>query len=75
MEKLKLSATEMEYVLNAGKGCGIIRFGDNEKKLVFEDDYPKDTKSYEMMNTRLNTEAEDEEIPLLTDGGNDGQFE
>ena len=34
MEKLKLSATEMEYVLNAGKGCGIIRFGDNEKKLV-----------------------------------------
>ena len=75
MEKLKLSATEMEYVLNAGKGCGILRFGDNEKKIVFEDDYPKDTKSYEMMNTRLNTEAEDEEISLLTDGGNDGQFE
>ena len=72
MEKLKLSATEMEYVLNAGKGCGILRFGDNEKKIVFEDDYPKDTKSYEMMNTRLNTGAEDEKIPLLTDGGNDG---
>ena len=71
MEKLKLSATEMEYVLNAGKGCGIIRFGDNEKKLVFEDDYPKDTRSYEIMNTRLET-SDKAEQPLLTDGGNDG---
>ena len=74
MEKLKLSATEMEYVLNAGKGCGIIRFGDNEKKLVFEDDYPKDTKSYELLNTRLET-SDKAETPLLTDGGNDEHLE
>ena len=71
MEKLKLSATEMEYVLSAGKGCGIIRFGDNERKIVFEDDYPKDTKSYELLNTRLET-SDKAEQPLLTDGGNDG---
>ena len=68
VDKLKLSATELDYALSAERGCGILRFGDNDKKIVFKDDYPKDTKSYEMMNTRLNT-AGDDETRLLTDGG------
>ena len=58
MEKLGLSETEMEYVIGARRGCGILRFGD--AILPFEDDYPRDTESYRMMSTKLNEENEGE---------------
>ena len=63
MEKLGLSETEMEYVIGARRGCGILRFGD--AVLPFEDDYPRDTESYRMMSTKLNEEQEDEEKLLI----------
>ena len=59
MEKLGLSETEMEYVIGARRGCGILRFGD--AILPFEDDYPRDTESYRMMSTKLNEENEGED--------------
>jgi len=56
MDKLGLSETEMEYVIGARRGCGILRFGD--AVLPFEDDYPRDTESYRMMSTKLNEDEE-----------------
>ena len=50
-EKIGLSPAELEYVLDAQRGSGILCFGN--KKLSFADDYPKDTRSYEMMTTKF----------------------
>ena len=61
-EKIGLSPAELEYVLDAQRGSGILCFGN--KKLSFADDYPKDTRSYEMMTTKFgegNKETDDEQ--------------
>ena len=49
-EKLKLSKQQLEYVTGSGQGCGLIIF--NNAVVPFVDDYPKDTKTYELMNTK-----------------------
>lgn len=57
-ERLGLNDTELECVLNAKRGSGIMRFGT--MKLQFEDDYPRNTRSYALMNTKPAEEEKDE---------------
>lgn len=49
-EKFNLSRQQLEYVTGSGRGCGLIRY-DNVV-VPFVDDYPEDTKTYALMNTR-----------------------
>jgi type IV secretory pathway VirB4 component len=49
-EKFNLSGQQLEYVTGSGRGCGLIRY-DNVV-IPFVDDYPEDTKTYALMNTR-----------------------
>lgn len=48
-EKLKLSEASMKFVKNVPPGCGLIKSGD--LLLPFEDYYPEDTVSFELLNT------------------------
>jgi type IV secretory pathway VirB4 component len=49
--KLKISDMQAEYITNSEAGCGLIKFSD--VILPFEDKFPKDTKMYKLMSTRL----------------------
>ena len=49
-EKFNLSGQQLEYVTGSGRGCGLIRY-DNVV-IPFVDDYPENTKTYALMNTR-----------------------
>ena len=46
---LHMSETELEYVSDVDKGCGVIKAGRNI--IPFKDKFPKDNKLYEMMTT------------------------
>ena len=48
--KLGLSDKQLSYVTNSEPGSGLILF--NQVVIPFVDKYPKDTKTYRMMNTR-----------------------
>ena len=50
-EKLELSKKQLEYVTSAEPGSGLIKF-DNIV-IPFIDRYPTDTKTYAIMNTKL----------------------
>ena len=50
-EKLELSKNQLEYVTSAEPGSGLIKF-DNIV-IPFIDRYPTDTKTYAIMNTKL----------------------
>lgn len=46
---LNLSETELDYITNSKKGCGLIRYG---KEIVpFENEFPKNTKLYDLWST------------------------
>ena len=47
---LKRSDKQLSYVTNSEPGSGLILF--NQVVIPFVDKYPKDTKTYRMMNTR-----------------------
>ena len=49
-DKLGLSEKQLSYVTNSEPGSGLILF--NQVVIPFVDKYPKDTKTYRMMNTR-----------------------
>ena len=49
-DKLGLSESQLKHVRNAEAGCGLILF-DNVV-IPFRDQYPKDTKTYSIMNTK-----------------------
>jgi len=49
-DKLDLSARQLTYVTNSEPGSGLIIFDD--VVIPFADKYPKDTKTYEIMNTK-----------------------
>ena len=49
-DKLGLSDKQLSYVTNSEPGSGLILF--NQVVIPFVDKYPKDTKTYRMMNTR-----------------------
>lgn len=44
-----ISDAQMKYITNPDKGCGLLYTG--KTIIPFEDKYPKDTKTYEMMST------------------------
>lgn len=48
-EKLHISDQQLKYVTNAGRGQGLIFFGDTI--LPFVDRFPRDTKMYQLMTT------------------------
>ena len=48
-EILKLSPTQLDYVTDSDKGCGIMKAGRNI--VPFNDEFKKDTKCYEAMTT------------------------
>ena len=49
-DKLGLSEKQLKHVSNSEQGCGLILF-DNVV-IPFVDRYPKDTKTYAIMNTK-----------------------
>ena len=49
-DKLGLSEKQLSYVTNSEPGSGLILF--NQIVIPFVDKYPKDTKTYRIMNTR-----------------------
>ena len=49
-DKLGLSEKQLSYVTNSEPGSGLILF--NQVVIPFVDKYPKDTKTYRIMNTR-----------------------
>lgn len=53
---LGLTEEQLKYVKNVGRGKGIIKLGS--AIIPFEDEFPKDTKLYEMMDTS-NKESRD----------------
>ena len=58
-DKLGLSEKQLAYVTNAEQGCGLILF-DNIV-IPFIDHYPKNTKSYAIMNTKPEESIKQEE--------------
>ena len=58
-DKLGLSEKQLAHVTNAEQGCGLILF-DNIV-IPFIDHYPKDTKSYAIMNTKPEESIKQEE--------------
>ena len=48
-EKLHISDQQLKYVTNAGRGQGLIFFGDTI--LPFVDRFPRDTKMYQLMTS------------------------
>ena len=65
-DKLGLSERQLMYVTNAEPGSGLILF-DNIV-IPFVDKYPKDTKSYAIMNTRPEEDVRTEEPPDMEAG-------
>ena len=58
-DKLGLSEKQLSYVTNSEQGCGLILFDD--VVIPFIDRYPKDTKTYEIMNTKLEEDSSNDE--------------
>ena len=58
-DKLGLSEKQLSYVTNSEQGCGLILFDD--VVIPFIDRYPKDTKTYEIMNTKLEEDSSNAE--------------
>ena len=57
-DKLGLSNRQLEHVTNSEAGSGLILF--NDAVIPFVDRYPKDTKTFSIMNTK--PESEDMEL-------------
>ena len=51
-ELLKLSETEENYITNVGIGEGLIKVRNSI--IPFKNKFPKDTKLYKLMTTKLN---------------------
>lgn len=49
-EKLHISEKLQKYITNAKPGCGLIKF--NDILLPFEDNFPTDTKMYQLLTTK-----------------------
>ncbi|WP_017815225.1 VirB4-like conjugal transfer ATPase, CD1110 family [Paenibacillus shenyangensis] len=62
---LDISETQLSYVTNADQGQGLMFIGNGEGKgiIPFEDEFPKDTKLYGMMTTKV-SEVRQEELML-----------
>ena len=58
-DKLGLSEKQLSYVTNSEQGCGLILFDD--VVIPFIDRYPKDTKTYVIMNTKLEEDSSNDE--------------
>ena len=67
-DKLNLSEKQLKYVSNSEQGCGLILF-DNVV-IPFVDRYPKDTKTYAIMNTKPEEAVHEDE-----ESGADGSEE
>ena len=50
-DKLGLSEKQLQYVTNSDSGCGLILY--NDVVIPFADRYPTETKTFQIMNTRL----------------------
>ena len=48
---LNISAEQLSYITNADAGCGLIRYGS--ALVPFINRFPKDTKLYQLMTTKL----------------------
>ena len=57
-EKFNLSQRQIDVVTNASFGCGLLIY--DGIVIPFEDRYPTDTKTYELMNTKPKEEDKDE---------------
>lgn len=57
-EKFNLSQRQIDMVTNAAFGCGLLIY--DGIVIPFEDRYPTDTKTYELMNTKPKEEDSDE---------------
>lgn len=52
---LEISNAQMQYITNAKKGTGIMRYG--EKLIPFDNTIPKDNRLYEYFNTNLHEQV------------------
>ena len=50
-QKLGISEHQLSYVTSSGQGAGLLFFGDTI--LPFVDRFPRDTKLYSVMTTKL----------------------
>ena len=57
LDKFNLTEQQLDYVTKAESGCGLIIY-DNIV-IPFENRYPTDTKTFELMNTKPKEEVED----------------
>ena len=57
-DKLHISDEQMKYVTGSRKGSGLLFFGD--RIIPVRDDFPKDTKLYALINTKLEDMKEQE---------------
>ena len=55
-DKLGLSEKQLQYVTNSDSGCGLILF--NDVVIPFADRYPTETKTFKIMNTKLEEKEE-----------------
>ena len=61
---LQLSDSQLSYITNADKGCGLLRA---EKALVpISNKFPKNTELYRVMNTNMN-ELSEEDLRILNE--------
>lgn len=54
-QKLGISEHQLSYVTSSGQGSGLLFFGDTI--LPFVDNFPKDTKLYKVMTTKLEEQS------------------
>lgn len=50
-KKLNISDQQLSFITNSEKGAGLLKFSN--LLIPFRDDFPKDTKLYKLMNTKL----------------------
>ena len=55
-DKLGLSEKQLQYVTNSDSGCGLILF--NDVVIPFADRYPTETRTFKIMNTKLEEKEE-----------------
>ena len=63
-QRLSIAPDELAHVTNSGEGQGLLFFGD--KVIPFEDRFPKNTKLYQLMTTKLRNRSR-KEVPMQTD--------
>ena len=61
-EKLNISLKLQEYIKNSKPGHGLIKYG--EILLPFEDNFPRDTKMYKLLNTKPSEETKVELVKV-----------